>query len=74
MGTKNILPEFQDFILAHKLAPEKHVLFLAIREQFRAKPQPKVGASKRVRKENAIFLRKNELSPISHLQLVQSHL
>ncbi len=25
-----ILPEFQEFLLSHKLAPEKHVLFLAI--------------------------------------------
>lgn len=30
MGTKDILPEFQEFLLSHKLAPEKYVPFLAI--------------------------------------------
>ncbi len=30
MGTKGILPEFQDYLLSHKLATQKNVLFLAI--------------------------------------------
>jgi integron integrase len=30
MGTKGVLPEFQKFLLSNKLAPEKHVLFLAV--------------------------------------------
>jgi len=30
MIAKGILPEFQEFLLTHKLAPEKHVLFLAL--------------------------------------------
>ncbi len=30
MRTKGVLPEFQEFLLSHKLASEKHVLFLAI--------------------------------------------
>jgi len=30
MIAKGVLPEFQEFLLLHKLAPEKHVLFLAI--------------------------------------------
>ena len=30
MGSKEILPEFQDFLLSNKLAPQKNVLFLAI--------------------------------------------
>lgn len=30
MTKKVILPEFQEFLLSHKLAPEKHVLFLAV--------------------------------------------
>ncbi len=30
MGTKGVLPEFQDYLLSHKLATQKNVLFLAI--------------------------------------------
>ena len=30
MIAKGVLPDFQEFLLSHKLAPEKHVLFLAI--------------------------------------------
>ena len=30
MIAKGVLPDFQEFLLLHKLAPEKHVLFLAI--------------------------------------------
>ncbi len=30
MGPKGVLPEFQEFLLLNKLAPEKHVLFLAV--------------------------------------------
>ena len=30
MITKGVLPEFQKFLLSNKLAPEKHVLFLAV--------------------------------------------
>lgn len=30
MIAKGVLPEFQEFLLSHKLAPEKHVLFLAV--------------------------------------------
>ncbi len=30
MIEKGVLPEFQEFLLSHKLAPEKHVLFLAV--------------------------------------------
>jgi len=30
MIAKGVLSEFQEFLLSHKLAPEKHVLFLAI--------------------------------------------
>jgi hypothetical protein len=30
MIEKGVLPDFQEFLLSHKLAPEKHVLFLAI--------------------------------------------
>jgi hypothetical protein len=30
MIPKAVLPDFQEFLLSHKLAPEKHVLFLAI--------------------------------------------
>jgi len=30
MGTKEILPDFQAYLLSHKLATQKNVLFLAI--------------------------------------------
>ena len=30
MTAKGVLPEFQEFLLSNKLAPEKHVLFLAV--------------------------------------------
>ncbi len=30
MIAKGVLPDFQEFLLSHKLAPEKHVLFLAV--------------------------------------------
>lgn len=53
MGTKDVLPDFQEFLLSHKLAPEKHVLFLAIW----------VSVSRKAAKG----AKKNIISTISHL-------